>query len=182
MKSLPIIWQRLTTSDGKTCDRCDATYQELQRGVKKLTEVLGPLGIEPTLEAREIDEGSFRASPSESNRVWIAGKPMEEWLKGRVGTSRCCSVCGESECRTVQVGGTVFEAHTSLCSASCRSALERSDEWRGGASGAGGSRSTSQAWRCRTSCYSLRSTWTTDHIFRSGVLCRRSRIGSVQVS
>jgi hypothetical protein len=110
MKSLPIIWQRLVTSDGKTCDRCDATYQELQRGVKKLTEVLRPLGIEPTLEAKEIDEGSFRANPSESNRVWIAGKSMEEWLKGRVGTSRCCSVCGESECRTVQVGGTVFEA------------------------------------------------------------------------
>jgi hypothetical protein len=31
------------------------------------------------------------------------------------------------------------------------------------------------------SCYSPRSMWTTDHIFRSGVLCRRSRIGSVQV-
>ena len=40
--------------------------------------------------------------------------------------------------------------HTSSCSTSCPSALERSDEWRGGASGAGGSRSTSQAWRCRT--------------------------------
>jgi hypothetical protein len=110
MKSLPIIWQRLVTSDGRTCDRCDATYQELHRAVEKLTEVLRPLGIEPTLKVKEIDQGSFRANPSESNRVWIAEKPMEEWLNGRVGTSRCCSVCGESECRTVQVGGTVFEA------------------------------------------------------------------------
>ena len=110
MKLLPIVWQRLVTSDGKTCDRCDATYQGLQRGIQRLTEILRPLGIEPTLETKEIDERSFRASPAESNRLWIAGKSMEEWLQGTVGTSRCCSVCGESECRTVQVGGTVFEA------------------------------------------------------------------------
>jgi hypothetical protein len=110
MKSLPIIWQRLVSSDGKTCDRCNATYQEMQRAISKLKEVLRPLGIEPTLEIREIGEKSFKASPSESNRIWIAGRPMEEWLGARVGSSRCCSVCGESECRTVEVGGTTFEA------------------------------------------------------------------------
>jgi hypothetical protein len=110
MKSLPIIWQRLVSSDGKTCDRCNATYQEMQRAVSKLKEALRPLGIEPTLEIREIGEKSFKASPSESNRIWIAGRPMEEWLGARVGSSRCCSVCGESECRTVEIGGTTFEA------------------------------------------------------------------------
>jgi hypothetical protein len=110
MQSLPIIWQRLVSSDGKTCDRCNATYQEMQRAISKLKEALRPLGIEPTLEIREIGEKSFKASPSESNRIWIAGRPMEEWLGARVGSSRCCSVCGESECRTVEVGGTTFEA------------------------------------------------------------------------
>jgi len=35
---------------------------------------------------------------------------MEEWLGARVGSSRCCSVCGDSECRTVEVAGTTFEA------------------------------------------------------------------------
>jgi len=110
MKSLPIIWQRLVSSDGKTCDRCNATYEEILRAVGKLKEVLRPLDIEPILEAREIDEESFKANPCESNRVWIAGKPMEEWLGARVGSSHCCSVCGESECRTVEVSGTVFEA------------------------------------------------------------------------
>ena len=68
------------------------------------------MGIEPTLETREIDEESFKANPSESNRIWIAGRPMEEWLGARVGSSRCCSVCGESECRTIEVEGTAFEA------------------------------------------------------------------------
>jgi hypothetical protein len=110
MKSLPIIWQRLINSDGRTCDRCNATYQEMQRAISKLEEALRPLGIEPTLEIREIDEKSFRANPSESNRVWIAGRPMEDWLGARVGSSRCCSVCGESECRTVEVGAATFEA------------------------------------------------------------------------
>jgi len=82
----------------------------MQRAVSKLKEALRPLGIEPTLEIREIDEKSFKANPSESNRIWIAGRPVEEWLGARVGSSRCCSVCGESECRTVEVGETSFEA------------------------------------------------------------------------
>ena len=110
MIALPIVWQRLVSSKGKTCDRCDATHQEIQRAVSKLKETLRPLGIEPTLETREIDERSFKANPSESNRIWIAGKPMEEWLGARVGSSRCCSVCGDSECRTVEVAGAAFEA------------------------------------------------------------------------
>ena len=109
MKVLPIIWKRLVSADGKTCDRCNATNQEMQRAVSKLKEVLGPLGIEPTLETREIDEKEFKANPSESNRIWIAGRSIEEWLGASVGSSRCCSVCGESECRTVEVGGTTFE-------------------------------------------------------------------------
>ena len=110
MKTLPIVWQRLVSSDGKTCDRCNATYREMQRAVGKLKAALGPLGVEPTLETREIDERTFKADPSESNRIWIAGRPMEEWLGASVGSSRCCSVCGDSECRTVEVGGNMFEA------------------------------------------------------------------------
>ena len=96
--------------DGRTCDRCDATFQALQRAFSTLKETLSPLGIQPILETREIDERSFKANPSESNRIWIAGRPMEEWLGARVGSSRCCSVCGDSECRTVEMAGTTFEA------------------------------------------------------------------------
>jgi hypothetical protein len=110
MKPLPIVWQRLVSPDGRTCDRCNSTYQEMQRAVDKLKAALAPLGIEPTLETREIEEKAFKADPSESNRIWIAGRPMEEWLGANVGSSRCCSVCGDSECRTVEVGGSTFEA------------------------------------------------------------------------
>ena len=109
MKQLHILWQRLVSSEGKTCDRCGATYLEMQRAVEKLKHSLNPLGIEPRWEIKEIDETSFRENPSESNRIWIAGKPMEEWLGATVGSSRCCSVCGTSECRTVKLDGATFE-------------------------------------------------------------------------
>lgn len=109
MKPLPIVWKRLVSPEGKTCDRCGATYLEILRAIEKLTQSLRPLGIEPTLEIREIDEDTFKANPSESNRIWIAGSPMEEWLGASVGASRCCSVCGTSDCRTVEVEGTTFE-------------------------------------------------------------------------
>lgn len=110
MISLPIRWQRLISPEGKTCDRCDATYQEILLAVSKLKESLRPLGIEPILEVKEIDNIAFKAKPSESNRIWIGGRPMEEWLGATVGQSPCCSVCGDSECRTIEVEGTTFEA------------------------------------------------------------------------
>jgi hypothetical protein len=81
----------------------------LSRAIAKLKTALAPLGIEPILEAKEIDQDSFEANPSESNRIWIAGQPLEAWLGAGVGSSRCCSVCGESECRTVKVGASEFE-------------------------------------------------------------------------
>ncbi len=34
---------------------------------------------------------------------------MEEWLAAKVGSSSCCSVCGDAPCRTVEVEGSVFE-------------------------------------------------------------------------
>ena len=81
-----------------------------QHAVHTLQQVLRLIDIEPHLEIRELDGETFKQDPSASNRIWIAGKPMEEWLEGNVGSSRCCSVCGESECRTIEVSGTTFEA------------------------------------------------------------------------
>jgi hypothetical protein len=109
MKQLSIVWQRLVSPDGRTCDRCGATYTEVQRAVSTLQRALRPVGIEPVLETREIDDATFRADPSLSNRIWVHGKPMEDWLHASVGSSACCSVCGDAECRTVEVGGTTFE-------------------------------------------------------------------------
>ena len=108
MKQMPILWKRLVKG-GETCTRCGNTGRELEAAVAKLAASLQPLGIEPVLETQEIDEDAFKANPSESNRVWIAGKPIEEWLDAGVGMTRCCSVCGESDCRTLEMGGRTYE-------------------------------------------------------------------------
>ncbi|WP_346927501.1 DUF2703 domain-containing protein [uncultured Arthrobacter sp.] len=78
--------------------------------VAKLREVLAPLDMTPVLEIAEVAKATFQANPPESNRIWIAGRPMEDWLGATVGSSRCCSVCGDNDCRTVQIRGTTFEA------------------------------------------------------------------------
>lgn len=108
MKTLSILWQRLV-SDGETCPRCASTGHEVERAYQQLREQLMPLGIEPVLETREIDAATFLANPLESNRIWIAGKPMEEWVHATVSSSPCCSVCGDKECRTVDVAGASYE-------------------------------------------------------------------------
>lgn len=81
----------------------------MKKAIDKLKEALRPLDIEPVLEIKEIDEKVFKTTPSESNRIWIGGRPMEEWLGASVGSSRCCSVCGDSACRTVEIAGAAFE-------------------------------------------------------------------------
>lgn len=108
MKLMQILWKRLVKG-GETCTRCGDTGRELKAAVAKLAAALRPLGIEPVLETQEIDEAAFKANTSESNRVWIAGKPIEQWLGADVGMSRCCSVCGDSDCRTLEVGGRTYE-------------------------------------------------------------------------
>ena len=106
---LPIIWQRLVTTTGETCPRCSSTETEVDDAVATLTEVLGPLGIGPQLQTRVLDQVSFDTAPAESNRIWIAGKPLEEWIGAMAGVSRCSSVCGEHDCRTVESGPSSYE-------------------------------------------------------------------------
>lgn len=109
MKTLPIVWKRLV-KDGGTCQRCGSTQQSIRGAMTKLQAALRPLGILPTLDLQQIDDARFRADPSESNRIWIAGRPLEEWLGASVGESTCCSVCGNLPCRTMQLGGETYDA------------------------------------------------------------------------
>ena len=109
MKALPIVWQRLVTNRA-TCPRCADTGNALQSAAQALREALAPLGMVPELELRELDYISFQTDPLASNRIWIADKPLEDWLQGSIGTSPCCSACGDAECRTVAVDGQTFEA------------------------------------------------------------------------
>ena len=109
MKPLPILWKRLV-NEGETCPRCGSTQRNLASAVAKLELALRPLGIEPVLETQAIGDAGFRAAAAESNRIWIGGKPMEEWIGARAGSSPCCEVCGDLPCRTIEVDGRSHEA------------------------------------------------------------------------
>lgn len=102
---MKITWQRLVTEDKKTCPRCGGTEQELEKAIKELKG----RGIKVTLEKKALSPAEFKAAPLESNRILIDGRPMEEWLKAGTGSSRCCSECGDEECRTVESGGQTYE-------------------------------------------------------------------------
>ena len=110
MKTLHILWQRLVTPEGETCERCGGTHDAIVQALPKLEHALRPLGIEPVLETREIALDAFKGMPSESNRIWIGGRSLEDWLDASVGKSTCCSACGGAACRTLEVGAETFEA------------------------------------------------------------------------
>lgn len=110
MQKITITWQRLVEADGQTCPRCGNTGENLALAVKSLQQALQPLGIEVVLESRTITPQAFQGDPLQSNRIWIAGTPLEEWLGADTGSSRCCSSCGDSECRTLSLDAQEYES------------------------------------------------------------------------
>jgi anti-sigma factor RsiW len=108
MKSLTIKWQRLV-HEGETCPRCGATGEEVQNAADTLRSRLAPFGIDVTLETAELDLADFQRDPDQSNRIWIAGRPLEQWLEGRVSHSPCSGVCGDTDCRTLELAGQTYE-------------------------------------------------------------------------
>lgn len=110
MKKLKIVWQRLVDERGQTCDRCGTTETAVKEAVQMLKRALKELGIDVVLEKKILRPSTFLKDPLESNRIWVAGKPIEKWLSATSGQSRCCSTCGDSDCRTVTVDGNTYEA------------------------------------------------------------------------
>ena len=108
MKILKIEWQRLVT-EGQTCPRCGATGEELDKASQSLERSLAPLGIKVVFEKHELTSGVFQRDHSQSNRILLNGRPLEEWLGLKVGQSPCSATCGDAECRTLETGGQVYE-------------------------------------------------------------------------
>lgn len=108
MTDLTISWQRLVDA-GQTCPRCSDTGTQVHAAAASLTAALAHLGITVRLDEATISPAEFEQAPLESNRILIAGRPVEEWLGGATGQSPCCDVCGPNECRTVTVADTTYE-------------------------------------------------------------------------
>lgn len=110
IQTLRIRWQRLVNAKGQTCDRCGMTETAVVDAAEKLSRCLKELDIAVILEKEAINESTFLEKPLESNRIWIDGKPLEAWLGAISGQSRCCSACGDEDCRTVTIDGKTYEA------------------------------------------------------------------------
>jgi hypothetical protein len=108
MKTLNIRWQRLV-SKGETCPRCGATEKEVEKALQTLEQSLAPLGVKVALEKQELNQREFQKDPLQSNRLWIEGRSLEEWLGLKVGQTPCCQTCGDAECRTLETAGQVYE-------------------------------------------------------------------------
>ena len=110
MKVLQVRWQRLVDATNQTCDRCGATGSAVEGAVAMLKRALQELGIEVVLKTEALSQATFAQDPLESNRIWIAGLPIEWWLSATNGKSQCCSACGDADCRTMTVDGKTYEA------------------------------------------------------------------------
>ena len=110
MEKLTIKWQRLVDENGETCPRCSATETEVRSAAGSLRASLAAMGIDVEFIEDTLDVSAFQEDPAESNRIWLAGKPLEAWLGAEVGLSPCCDTCGDAECRTVTVDGNTYEA------------------------------------------------------------------------
>lgn len=110
MKTLTISWKRLVNDAGQTCERCDTTGDAIQRAFQKLKKAVSALGIHVHLQTTTLDFLTFTKDPLQSNRILINAKPLEEWVNAMAGQSKCCDVCGDSECRTVSMDGNTYEA------------------------------------------------------------------------
>ncbi len=113
MKVLKIEWQRLVDEKGQTCQRCGSTEKEVRKAFQGLKQSLAPLGIKVTLEKKALDPSTCAKDVLQSNRIWIGGRTLEEWLDAQVGKSPCGFCCAELgdkvECRTVEIGEQVYE-------------------------------------------------------------------------
>lgn len=110
MKKLIIKWQRLLNDKEQTCPRCSETGEKVKAGVSRLKNALIELGIEVELIQESLDFSAFANNPLQSNSILINDKLLEEWLGGETGKSKCCDVCGDSECRTISFGENIFES------------------------------------------------------------------------
>ncbi len=107
-KVLIIGWQRLV-SDGSTCPRCGSTEDELDKAVDQLRDALSPLGIKVELQKTELTLEEFKKDPVKSNTILFNGAPLEDLIEAKTGQNQCCDVCGDEECRTVEVNGESYE-------------------------------------------------------------------------
>lgn len=111
-RTITVRWQRMVMETGDTCDRCSSTQTEVRLAAGTLRRCLGPLNIEVALEETPMTPEVCARDMSQSNRIFVDGRPLADWLRGKIGMSPCgpcCEKLGERvECRTLAVDGQTY--------------------------------------------------------------------------
>ncbi|MBI5520863.1 MAG: DUF2703 domain-containing protein [Desulfovibrio sp.] len=106
---LHLLWQRVTVG-AETCERCGDTGASVRLAEQSLRKALAPRGIAVRLEEKALPPFAV----AESNRVFLNGRALEDWLGAEVGMSHCQSCCdllgAATDCRTLRLDGREHEA------------------------------------------------------------------------
>ena len=109
MKELEIEWKHLDV-DGKTCDRCAGTGDEIHQFINRLHEECAAKDVHITLNEINLTEKEVE----ESNRIFINGVPLEDILPETTVSQNICSSCSDllgrsTCCRTIIHTGKEYE-------------------------------------------------------------------------
>ena len=109
MKGLEIEWKHLDV-DGKTCDRCAGTGDEIHQLIDRLHEECELKDVHITLKEINLTEKDIE----ESNRIFINGIPLEDILPETTVSQNVCSSCSDllgssACCRTIIHTGKEYE-------------------------------------------------------------------------
>jgi len=110
MKQLEIEWRHLD-QDGKTCDRCSDTGENVRRAIQSLADDLEALQWRVTFKETRLTEADI----AESNQILLNGIPLDELLPNARISENCCASCGEllgapTLCRTLEYQERTHEA------------------------------------------------------------------------
>ncbi len=124
MKTLTIEWKHLEM-DGATCVRCRDTGKTLAEVVGELTRECREAGVQVVFRETVLGTNRIR----ESNQILFNGVLLTDLLPDTVAGENmcqsCCDLLGqETSCRTVESGGTTYEAipESLIRAAACRAA------------------------------------------------------------
>lgn len=109
MKKVLIEWYYFS-KDGKTCNRCTETKNNLDIAIKELRNELKPKNVKLEFIKKAIPQSQI----AKSNSILIDGIPIEQIIPdATVGESECPScgkLCGKpTNCRTVKQNDLTFE-------------------------------------------------------------------------
>ncbi|MDF1592059.1 MAG: DUF2703 domain-containing protein [Desulfobacterales bacterium] len=109
MKELEIEWKHLDV-DGRTCDRCAGTGEEIRGFIHRLHEECAARDVHITLKEVKLTDKEI----PESNRIFINGIPLEEIIPETAVSQNDCPSCSDllgssTCCRTIIHSGIEYE-------------------------------------------------------------------------